>query len=153
MVQDSIAEQGRHSPWELFAHGVGVDQAAEETPCLNETITQKVACKVADLMSLERFAAFSELPDPAKRWLAAGLGREKLLLLGLLIVQSLNSHSFWKMQLSTHTFLEQSASKGLLDPMDKVLLPAMSPTACSNSLCKISLCMLHCTQLAGFHQM
>ena len=37
-------------------------------------------------MGLQRFAAYTELPDPAERWVAAGLGRGNLDVTSLLEV-------------------------------------------------------------------
>ena len=74
-MQDTSEGHSHHSPWERFTPGAGVNQAAEEAPCLDATVTQMVAHKVECLMSLQRFTVYSVLPDPAERWVAAGLGR------------------------------------------------------------------------------
>ena len=74
-MQDSSEGQGHHSPWELFTPGVDIGQAADEAPCLDAATTDKVAQKVTKLMRLPRFAAYITLPDPAEKWVAAGLGR------------------------------------------------------------------------------
>ena len=74
-MQDTAEDEGHHSPWELFASGTELCQAADEAPCLPAAITENVAEVVQGLMGLQRFAAYTELPDPAERWVAAGLGR------------------------------------------------------------------------------
>lgn len=86
VVQDSAEEEGHHSPWELFSPGAEVSTSADEAPCLPAAITEKVAEVVEGLMGLQRFAAYTELPDPAERWVAAGLGRGNLDVTSLLEV-------------------------------------------------------------------
>ncbi|KAK9831147.1 hypothetical protein WJX74_004971 [Apatococcus lobatus] len=75
---DTAEEQGHHSHWELFPPGTDICQAANEAPCLDDAITEMVAQKVEGYMHLERFTAYAELPDPAERWVAAGLGGERM---------------------------------------------------------------------------
>ncbi|KAK9864164.1 hypothetical protein WJX84_009425 [Apatococcus fuscideae] len=76
--QDASDEQGHHSPWELFSPGVEVGQAADEAPHLGSSTCDRVANVVESLMRLPRFQAYAELPDPAQKWVAEGLGSQRV---------------------------------------------------------------------------